>query len=201
MRTPNPDARYPLPLDQERPMKENLHPQYANRMLNPGPVVLVTTHLKGQPNIMAAAWVTPMSFDPPILGVCVSPRRYTHEFIVKTEQFVINIPTIDLIKQVHYCGSVSGRDVDKLKQTGLTLTDPITMQTPLIEECIGHVECGVINAYDIGDHTLFVAQAVAVQVEKEAFDERWLLTMKEAKPLHHLGGKSYAYLEQPFEVP
>jgi flavin reductase (DIM6/NTAB) family NADH-FMN oxidoreductase RutF len=182
-------------------MKEILHPHHANRMLNPGLVALVTSHMKGQPNIMAAAWLTPMSFDPPIVGMCVSPRCYTHEFIVKSEQFVLNIPSIELMKQVHYCGHVSGRDVDKFKQTGLTPTDPIALQTPLIEECIGHIECGVINAYEVGDHTLFVAEVVAVQAEKEAFEERWLLKVKEATPLHHLSGRFFSYMEKPFEIP
>ncbi len=178
-------------------MKESLPIAFANRMLNPGPVVLVTTQLKGQPNIMAASWITPISFEPPMLGVCVSPLRLTHEYIVKSDEFALNIPTIDLVKQVDLCGSVSGREVDKFKKTGLRPADSEAIQAPLIEECIGHIECGVINAYSVGDHTLFVAQIQAAQVVKEAFAERWLLPVPEAKPLHHLGGKFYAFLEAP----
>lgn len=180
--------------------KEEIPVSQASRLINPGPVVLVTAQLKGKPNIMPAAWVTPISFDPPLVGLCVSPLRYTHEMIYKTEEFALNIPTVELLKQVVYCGDVSGRDVDKFKETGLRPADPRVIQAPLIEECIGHIECGVVNAYPLGDHTLFVGEVQAVQVDKEAFDERWLLKVREAKPLHHLGGKFFAVLEEPIEA-
>ncbi len=149
---------------------------------------------------MAASWVTPVSFDPPMLGLCVSPLRLTHEYIVKSDEFALNIPTIDHIKQVDLCGSVSGRDFDKFQRTGLRAAEPKAIEAPLIEECIGHIECGVVAAHSVGDHTFFVAEIQAAEVMKEAFAERWLLPVREAKPLHHLGGKFYAFLEAPIEV-
>ncbi len=177
-------------------MKENVPFSQSARMLQPGPLALVTSQLKGQPNVMAAAWVFPLSLDPAIASVSLRPTRFTHQIISKSEEFVLNIPSLALLKQVHYCGSVSGRDVDKFKQSGLTPVTAKEVAAPLIEQCLAHVECGLINAITFGDHTLFVGQVLSVQVDREAYDGAWTLQEDEAKPLHSLGGRLYAVMHK-----
>jgi len=181
-------------------MKVKVPLSRALRLINPGPVVLITSHYKDKTNVMSAAWVTPLSFNPPLVGIAIHPARFSHDLIKRSEQFVINIPGPSLMKAVEICGSFSGKDVDKFEKAGITATDATEVEAPLIEECLGHLECVVVDAYSVGDHTLFVGQVVAASVEEEAFDETWLLEEEEGKPLHHLGGRYYSFLEKRIEA-
>jgi flavin reductase (DIM6/NTAB) family NADH-FMN oxidoreductase RutF len=64
----------------------------ARRLLGGGPVVLVSTAWRGNYNVMPAAFVTPLSFDPPLVGLAVHPSRHTHDMIKYSEEFALNIP-------------------------------------------------------------------------------------------------------------
>ena len=182
-------------------MKEEIPFTRVHRLINPGPVVLVTAKYKDRVNVMTAAWAVPISLRPPLVGVAIAPRCFTHDLIRRSEQFALNIPGRALLEQVKLCGTLSGHDVDdKFEAAGLTPVDALEIDAPLIEECLGHLECALVEAITLGDHTLFVGEVIAAQVEREAFDETWLLEEEEAKPLHHLGGEFYALLEERIEV-
>jgi flavin reductase (DIM6/NTAB) family NADH-FMN oxidoreductase RutF len=178
--------------------KDQIDLSKFHRLLNAGPVVLVTAQAKGRFNIHAAPWATPLSMRPPLVGVAVPPPRLTHDLVKRGGEFVLNVPSYDLLRQVQQIAAVSGHDVDKLKATGLHLAEPKVVAVPLLAECIGHLECGLLDAYEIGDHTLFVGEVLAAWVERDAFEEFWLLRDRDLKPLHHLGGPRYAVLEAPF---
>jgi len=178
-------------------MKVKLSPADARRLLEPGPVALVTASWKGRPNIMTAAWVMPLSADPPLVGLAVSPLRFTHELIKNSEAFALNIPGRALVEKTWLCGNVSGKELDKFEEAGLTPIDAREIEAPLIEECLAHIECGVTDAIAIGDHTLFVGRVVAVSIEEGCFEKLWLLEDEEARPLHHLGADYFAVLEKP----
>ena len=94
-------------------------------LLEPGPVVLVTTAYKGRANIMTMSWHTMMEFEPPIVGCVISNRGYAFSILKQTKECVINIPTVELVAQVVGCGNTSGRDVDKFKVFQLTPTAPL----------------------------------------------------------------------------
>jgi len=182
-------------------MKKDVPISKAHRLINDGPVVLVTAAYKGRMNVMAAAWTTPISSRPPLVGVAIHLGRFTHDLIKRSGEFALNIPGRPLADKVRLCGSVSGEDVeDKFKLAGLTPVEAKYISAPLIEECLGHLECAVVEAIELGDHTLFVGEVVAAQAEEEAFDGYWRLEDEEAKPLHHLGGDFYAVLEKRIEV-
>ncbi len=182
-------------------MKVDVDLARATRLLQPGPVVLLTAHYRGKRNVMPAAWVTPVSSNPPMVAVAVFPGRYTHGLIEKSGDLALNIPPRPLADKIRKAGDVSGEDVDKFLQLGLTPYEAKQVSAPLIAECIGHLECGVVNSIHAGDHTLFLAEIVAATVEQSAFDgEKWTLVEEEVKPLHHLGGTSYAVLEKPFSA-
>jgi flavin reductase (DIM6/NTAB) family NADH-FMN oxidoreductase RutF len=171
----------------------------ALRLLQPGPVTLVTAQYRGKKNVMAAAWITPVSSNPPLVALAVFPGRFTHGLIQKSGDFAVNIPPRPLAEKVRQVGEVSGEDVDKFLQAGLTPYEAKQVTAPLIAECIGHLECGVIDSTRAGDHTLFLAEVVAAAAEATAFDgEMWTLAAEELKPLHHLGANAYAALESRF---
>ena len=181
-------------------MRRSISALEARRLLGGGPVTLVTTAWRGNYNVMPAAFVTPISFDPPFIGLAVHPSRHTHDMIKYSEEFALNIPSRELLHHCQYLGSLSGRDANKLELTKLPTFRARQVDAPLLEGCVGYIECGVEDAYTIGDHTLFVGKVVAAQVEKEAFDETWLLTDPDLKPLHHLGVNVYALLEERLEA-
>jgi flavin reductase (DIM6/NTAB) family NADH-FMN oxidoreductase RutF len=179
--------------------KEQIDVSKAHRLLNAGPIVLITTQAKGRFNIHAAPWAMPLSLRPPLVGVAIPPPRLSHDLIKRSGEFVLNVPSADLAKQVKQIAAVSGHDVDKLLATGLHVVEPRVVGVPLLQECIGHLECGLVDAYEIGDHTLFVGEVLALWVERGVFDEVWRLEERELKPLHFLGGAHYAVLEAAFQ--
>ena len=181
-------------------MRHSISPLDSRRLLGGGPVVLVTTAWRGNYNVMPAALVTPLSFDPPLIGLAVHPTRHTHDMIKYSEEFALNLPTGELLHHCQYLGGVSGREADKLELTKLPTFRARRVDAPLLEGCLGYIECGVEDALIIGDHTLFVGKVVAAQVEKEAFDETWLLADPDLKPLHYLGLNHYAHLDQRLEA-
>jgi flavin reductase (DIM6/NTAB) family NADH-FMN oxidoreductase RutF len=152
----------------------------AYRLIEPGPVVLVTAQYRGERNVMTAAWVAPAASTPPLVALVVYPANYTHDLIVKGGDFVLNIPARPLAEQAHRAATVSGRNVDK---------------------CIAHIECGVIARYDTGDHSLFIGEIVAASAEQTAFDgEMWTCADESVTPFQHLGKNTYALMKEKFVV-
>lgn len=145
---------------------------------------------------MVAAWVTNVSNDPPMVALAVYPARFTYDLIVKSGQFALNIPPRPLLEKVKKIAETSGENVDKFVANRLTLFEGKQVSAPLIAECIGHLECGVVETVRAGNHTVFLAEIAAASAEESAFDgERWTLADESVQPLHHLGGNAYAMLE------
>ena len=89
-------------------------------LIEPGPVVMLTTAWKGRPNIMTLSWHTMMEFEPPLVGCVVSNRNYTFGILKATKECAINIPTVKLAAKVVGCGNTSGAKTDKFATFGLT---------------------------------------------------------------------------------
>ena len=83
---------------------------------------------------------------------------------------MINIPTTDLIEQVEYCGTKSGQDVDKFRETKLTPKLAEYVKAPLIDECPVNFECQVVNKMRLGDATMFAGKVLAIHVKEGVFD-------------------------------
>jgi flavin reductase (DIM6/NTAB) family NADH-FMN oxidoreductase RutF len=82
----------------------------------------------------------------------------------QTQEFVVNLPTAELLAQVGYCGEVSGREVDKFTETGLSRQKSLKVEAPGIEECPINFECRVMREVRLGDHTWFIGEVLACQV-------------------------------------
>lgn len=181
-------------------MRHTIDDLDARRLLGGGPVALLSTAWHGAQNVMAAAFTTPLSIDPPLIGVAVHPARHTHDMIKYSEEFALNIPTRELLHHVQYLGSVSGAEINKFELTRLPTFRARRISAPLLEGCVGWIECGVHDAYTVGDHTLFVGKVVAATVEQDAFGDAWLLADPEERPLHYLGVNYYAILGDRLEA-
>ena len=172
----------------------------ARRLLNPGPVAIVTTSWRAGTNAAPIAWTAPLSMNPPLVGCVIHPHRHTADMIRFSEEFAINIPGPRLLKQTHFLGTQSGLNVNKLEAAGLELFRGQRTEPPLIEGCLAWIECGLQDVIPIGDHTMFVGRVVGVQALEEAYAQHWLLESPEFSPLTYIGGTRYAVIGSPREA-
>jgi flavin reductase (DIM6/NTAB) family NADH-FMN oxidoreductase RutF len=148
------------------------------RLLEPGPVVLVTTAGKRRPNIMTMSWHTMLEFEPPLVGCVISNRNYSFDYLYAYKECVINIPTFELAKQVVGCGNCSGREVDKFKKFRLTPITASCVHAPLIDECYANLECKVADAKMVNKYNFFILEVV-----KAWIDSAW----GNPRTIHHQG--------------
>lgn len=172
----------------------------ARRILNPGPVAIVTTAWRGMTNAAPIAWTAPLSMEPPLVGCVVHPHRHTADMIRFSEEFVLNVPGPALLKQTAFLGTMTGLNNAKLESAGLELFNGIRVTPPLLEGCLAWIECGLEDVQRFGDHSLFVGRVVAVHALDEAYEQAWKLEEPRYSPLVYLGGTRYAPLGQPVEA-
>lgn len=180
--------------------RTNLPDTEGRRLLGGGIVALVTTSWRGSENVAPIVWHMPLSIQPPLIGIAVHPSRHTHDMIKASEQFALNIPTMKLMKHAHYAGLVSGADMGKVEELRLPTIKAHSIQVPLLDFCLGWIECGLEDAMRHGDHTLFIGKVAAVSVDDDAFDGVWKLDDPELRPLHYLGGPFYGVLGERVEA-
>lgn len=180
-------------------MKIEVSKDRANRIINPGEVVLVSCSYKDKANIITLAWTTPLSHSPALLGISVAMSHLSAELIKKSAEFVVNVPSLDLLNSVVYCGTHSARDTDKFKESGLTQEKAdILSKAPRIKECIGHLECYLRDVKETGDHFLFIGEVVGAFAEEDLFKEMWLVD--KARLIFHLGGRCFTASDKKIEV-
>jgi len=172
-------------------MKVSVEKSLAYRFFTPGSTVLVTSASEGKTDILTVSWQTPVAKEPPLLAIAVAKPHYSHELLTKGLAYVINLPTKALLKEVMYCGTRSGREVDKFEETRLTPEPGDTIDVPHIRECAAYVECRVTESLSVGDHTLFIGEALKAEAEAGLFDQTWKIGKPGTEFLQHLGGPRF----------
>jgi len=173
-------------------IKKEFSLEYAHRLLNHGCVVLVTSHFRGINNILTLSWQMPISSRPKLFALAISKKHFSNKLIRKSKELAINVPGRNLIKEVHLCGSYSGKKVNKFDKAKLSPIAANFITAPLIEECFANIECKVRNMYNLGDHMLFIVEALRVLVDPKWFDGNFLkLNDSGIETLHHLGKDLY----------
>lgn len=175
-------------------------PADARRLLNPGPVAILTATWRGKSNATPVGWTTSLSMEPPLIGVTIHPSRHISDMIRFAESFAISIPGPGMLKQVAFLGSLSGRDVDKMEAARLETFPGQRVEAPLIEGCLAWLECEVTEIVRLGDHNLFVGQVYRVQALEEAYASFWTLAERDLSPLTYLGGDRYAVVGEPLQA-
>jgi flavin reductase (DIM6/NTAB) family NADH-FMN oxidoreductase RutF len=148
------------------------------RLLEPGPVVMVTTASRGRANIMTLSWLTMMEFTPPLIGCVLSGRNHSFEALVKTRQCVINVPEAKLAKQVVGVGNCHGARIDKFRKFGLTPEPAAEVEPPLIGECYANLECRIYDSRLVNKYNFFVLEVVQAWIDPK---------VKIPRTLHHRG--------------
>lgn len=134
----------------------------------------------GKANIMTIAWYMLTSSDPRMVAISVCKERYSHALISQNREFTLAFPTADMKEGILYCGTHSGRDVDKLKKSGLKVMPAKKVKAPLIDQCNVNLECKVIAELDTGSNTIFVGEIIVAYISEQA-----------RKGLYSLGGDRY----------
>ncbi len=151
-------------------------------LLEPGPVVLVTTAGAGPPNIMAMSWHTMLEFEPPLVGCVISNRNHSFGLLTASKECVINIPTVDIAEKVVACGNSSGADIDKFATFDLTPRPATQVSAPLIDECYANLECKVTDTSLVELYGFFVLEVVQAWIDP---------AVKEPRTIHHLGDGNF----------
>lgn len=158
----------------------------AHHLLHPYNACLVSCKGKdGRNNVMAAAWIVPISVKPPLIGVSIRPERHSHSLIVESGEFVVNVPTLNMARQVLFCGRKTGRDHDKMKEASLSCLRARKVSAPAIRECVAHLECRLARVVEVGDHNLIIGEVVSAYALKGCFDEVYDITV--FRPCLHIG--------------
>ena len=147
-------------------------------LLEPGPVVLVTTARRGRPNVMTMSWHTMMEFEPPLVGCVISNRNYTHGLLKATRECVINVPSVEIAEAVVGCGNASGANVEKFRKFHLTPRPASRVGAPLVEECFANLECRVVDTRMVTKYCFFVLEVVKAWIDP---------AVKNPRTIHHLG--------------
>lgn len=162
------------------------------RLLEPGPVVLVTTAHKGKADIMTQSWHTMMEFEPPLVGCVISGRNHSFEALTKTKECVLSIPSVELAKQVVGIGNCSGSKVDKFSKFKLTALPASKVTAPLIAECFANLECRVVDTRMVNKYNFFVLEVVQAWIDP---------AQKKPRTLHHQGRGVFMVAGETIKLP
>ena len=159
----------------------------------PTPVLVVCTYdNRGRANAMTAAWGGVCCSRPPC--VCVSLRKATYSYgnIMEREAYTVNIPSVHHMKETDYFGTASGRDTDKIADTGLTPVRSELVDAPYIEEFPVTLECKLVHTFELGLHTQFVGEVVDAKADELVLGENGRPDIQKVKPFSFaLGMRGY----------
>jgi len=161
-------------------------------LLEPGPVILLTTAGKDRANVMPQSWHMMVEFEPPMIACIVSDRNFTFDILKATRECVVNIPTVELAKKVVACGNCSGREVDKFETFGLTPLAAAHVRAPLIAECYANLECKVVDTRGVNRYGLFVLEVVKAWIDP---------AKKNPRTIHHRGNGAFMVAGRTVKLP
>jgi flavin reductase (DIM6/NTAB) family NADH-FMN oxidoreductase RutF len=148
------------------------------QLLEPGPVVLLTTADRGRANVMTMSWHMMLEFEPPQIACVVSGNNFSFAALRATGECVIAIPARRLATKVVQVGNSSGRDIDKFTKFGLTAMPAARVRPPLIAECFANLECKVIDRQLVKKYNLFILEVLKAWTDP---------AQKSRKTIHHHG--------------
>lgn len=146
--------------------------QIGQNFFIPMPVVLVGTQVEGKANFMTVGWCTRANANPPMIACGIGNHHYTVKGIAKTGTFSVNLPSIDFVEKIDYCGLVSGENTDKSRVFDVFYGSLRT--APMIRECPVTLECRLVQAVPLPTNTLYIGEIVGVYADGRV--------MKENKP-------------------
>ena len=157
--------------------------------LYPVPVVLVSSGNKDKANIITIARCGVVCSKPPTLSISIRPSRHSHRLIKETGDFVINIPSKNLLEKTDLCGIRSGKDADKFKLCSFTAAPSSRIVSPMIKECPVNIECVLKDTISLGSHDMFIGEVLACHVDTFVLGKSGRIDFDKAKPVVYNQGE------------
>lgn len=155
----------------------------AKTLAQPCPVWVIGSYDKaGKPNMMTASWAAICCSQPPCITVSLRKATYTYGNIIENKAFTVNIPSEAYAREAAYCGSVSGKDVDKFAATGLTPVRGDSVNAPYVNEFPLVIECVLVKTVELGLHTMFIGEIVDVKADESILNAGGTPDMAKLKP-------------------
>lgn len=165
--------------------------------LVPAPVLLLSTVGEdGSVNVMTLSWAGVVCQTPPMVSVALRAERFSYGLVRETGEFVLNIPPVSLLRAVDFCGTVSGRNVNKFAEARLTPMPGLKVRAPLIWECPINLECVVRSSLVLGSHVLFLAEVVALHADDEVVENGEVIMGRVAPLAYDPFGADYWSLKE-----
>lgn len=172
--------------------KNNRKHLSAGTLLAPVPPALVSVGDFENANLITIGWTGILASTPPKTYISVRPSRYSYELLKKHSEFVINLPSVSMAKQVDFAGIYTGRKLDKWKKCGLTKEKSKLVDTPTVAECPIALECRVTDIIPMGSHDVFMADIVSVSCQESIIDAEGRMHFEDADLLAYAHGQYYS---------
>ena len=163
----------------------------GSALLSPVPTALVTCANGEETNIITIAWTGILNSQPPKTYISVRPTRHSYGMILQSREFAINLTPKSLVRAADWCGVYTGAKVDKFARCHLTPEPASEISAPIIAECPLALECRVTDTIDLGSHTMFLADIVAVDADEALLDESGKLCIDRANRVAYAHGDYY----------
>ncbi|MFC2079579.1 flavin reductase family protein [Candidatus Bipolaricaulota bacterium] len=150
--------------------------------------IVVTVGECGRANVIPLSWVTQVSLNPHRFVVAIGNEQYSQRLLEQSGEFVLAFPNKTQAREVVFCGTRSGRSVNKELESGFTFIPSTQIAPPLVEGCLSNLECKLISQHNAGDHTLYVGEVVAAHIEKEAREK--------TEGMYYLGGELFGSIRK-----
>lgn len=171
-------------------MKYPLNKYY--RLLSPRLLTLITTvNSKSGVNAAPVDFCSPVSSEPPIIMVSLTPETRTKKHIQESGEFVINILSKESTDQVLRCAARYPEGINKLQVVGLRQYSSELVKPPRIKEAVIWLECKFLEDKKIGDHSAIFGEVVAAEVKDEMTKENEL-DLSKISPILHLLKDNFA---------
>ncbi|MGB9151684.1 MAG: flavin reductase family protein [Alphaproteobacteria bacterium] len=173
-------------------MKRKLALSKVYQLLEPGPVVLLTTARKGRANVMTMSWHMMVEFEPPLIACVISNANFSFTALKTTKECVIAIPAAKIASKVVKIGNSSGRTIDKFAAFNLTPVPARHVAAPLISECFANLECKVVDTRFVSKYGLFILKVVEAWMDPK---------QKNPKTIHHRGNGKFIIDGKEIKLP
>jgi flavin reductase (DIM6/NTAB) family NADH-FMN oxidoreductase RutF len=166
----------------------------AKTLAQPCPVWVIGSYdAAGKPNVMTASWASICCSQPPMVTVSLRKATYTYGSIMESKAFTVNIPSEEFAKEAAYFGSVSGKDVDKFAESGLTPVKSALVNAPYVKEFPLVLECKLVQTVELGLHTMFIGEIVDVKAAESVLGAGGMPDVTKLKPLIFAPGNADFY--------
>lgn len=165
-----------------------------HKLLVPRPTTLVTTVSKrGREDVSPFSFTGPISFEPPLLMIAVGPEKHSYWSITQKEEFVVNIPTEEMLDKIWIAGGDWDEEQSKIEKADLETEESDLVAPPILSECPVNMECIVEDARKVGDHILVIGEVRKIHVDEDKIDDKGNLKVDIVRPPLHLSGDKFAF--------